>query len=72
MLTLSPKLSKDSFDEVQGHTDWSKIEVACNPLQLWIVIKKTHQILTTSKVGAVIKKLHVKNTWRVSKVNSKT
>lgn len=46
---LISKLSKESFDEVQGHADWSKIECARDPLQLWIVIKKTHQVLTTSR-----------------------
>ncbi len=49
---LISKLSKESFDKVQGHADWSKIEDSSDPLQLWIVIKKTHQILTTSKVAA--------------------
>jgi hypothetical protein len=45
---LVSKLSKESFDEVQGHADWSRIEAARDPLQLWLVIKQTHQILTTS------------------------
>jgi len=53
---LNSKLSKESLDEVQGHTDWASIEASRDPLQLWIVIKKCHQILTTSKVTVVIKK----------------
>ena len=50
------KLSKESQDEVQGDKEWARIETARDPLELWKVIKSTHQILTTSKVASVIKK----------------
>jgi len=50
------KLSKESYNEVQGHKDWSKLELSRDPLELWKIIKTTHQILTTSKVAAIIKK----------------
>jgi len=50
------KLSKESLDEVQGDKEWVKIEASRDPLELWKVVKATHQILTTSKVAAVIKK----------------
>jgi len=50
------KLSKESLDEVQGSKDWAKIEASRDPLALWLVVKSTHQILTTSKVASVIKK----------------
>jgi len=50
------KLSKESLDEIQGDKNWTVIEAARDPLQLWQVIKSTHQILTTSKVASVIKK----------------
>jgi hypothetical protein len=50
------KLSKESMDEVQGHTNWANIEATRDPLELWLVIKSTHQILTTSKVASIIKK----------------
>jgi len=53
---LISKLSKESQDEIQGHTDWSDIEKTRDPLKLWKVIKSCHQFLTTSKVAAVIKK----------------
>ena len=53
---LLSKLSKESMDEVQGHADWKTIETSRDPLELWLVIKSTHQILTTSKVASVIKK----------------
>jgi len=55
---LISKLSKESLDEIQGHADWQakKIEDTRDPLDLWITIKKSHQILTTSNVAAVIKK----------------
>jgi hypothetical protein len=53
---LLSKLSKESMDEVQGHGSWTKIETSRDPLELWLVIKSTHQILTTSKVASVIKK----------------
>jgi len=50
------KLSKESHDEVQGHKDWSKLEVSRDPLELWKIVKITNQILTTWKVAAIIKK----------------
>jgi len=50
------KLSKESLDEVQGAKDWAMIETSRDPLALWMTVKKTHQILTTSKVASVIKK----------------
>jgi len=53
---LISKLSKESLDEVQGDEAWSTIESSRDPLELWKVIKATHQILTTSKVASVIKK----------------
>lgn len=55
---LISKLSKESYDEIQGHADWQtkKIEDTRDPLDLWLVIKNSHQILTTSKVATVIKK----------------
>jgi len=53
---LISKLSKESQDEIQGHADWADIEKTRDPLKLWKVIKACHQILTTSKVAAVIKK----------------
>jgi hypothetical protein len=53
---LISKLSKESLDEVQGDASWDKIEVSRDPLDLWKVIKATHQILTTSKVASIIKK----------------
>jgi hypothetical protein len=53
---LISKLSKESYDEVQGHKDWATIESSRDPLQLWLAIKLTHQILTTSKVAGIIKK----------------
>jgi hypothetical protein len=53
---LISKLSKESYDEVQGHKDWGTIESSRDPLQLWLAIKSTHQILTTSKVAGIIKK----------------
>jgi hypothetical protein len=42
---------------MQGHADWDAIESSWDPLRLWIMIKMSHQILTTSKVTAVIKKM---------------
>jgi hypothetical protein len=51
---LISKLSKESQDEIQGHADWENTR---DPLKLWIVIKKCHQILTTSKVTAILKKI---------------
>jgi hypothetical protein len=55
---LIPKLSKESFGKIQGHADWikKKIKESQDPLDLWLVIKRSQQILTTSKVAAVIKK----------------
>jgi hypothetical protein len=53
---LISKLSKKSLDEIQGDSAWKTIESSRDPLQLWRVIKATHQILTTSKVASVIKK----------------
>jgi hypothetical protein len=53
---LISKLSKECQDEIQGHTDWPDIEKRRDPLKLWKVIKSCHQVLTTSKVAAVIKK----------------
>jgi hypothetical protein len=55
---LISKLSKESYDKIQGHADLVKkeIEESRDPLDLWILIKTSHQILTTSKVAAVIKK----------------
>jgi hypothetical protein len=53
---LISKLSKESQDEIQGHTNWPDIEKTRDPLKLLEVIKSCHQILTTSKVAAVIKK----------------
>jgi hypothetical protein len=50
------KLSKESVDEIQGDAKWSAIEASRDPLDLWKVVKNTHQILTTSKVASVIKK----------------
>ncbi len=50
------KLSKESLDEVQGDKDWTTIEASRDPLALWLVVKATHQILTTSKVASIIKK----------------
>ena len=50
------KLSKESLDEIQGDPNWGRIEAARDPLELWKVVKSTHQILTTSKVASVIKK----------------
>ncbi len=50
------KLSKESLDEVQGAKDWAKVEASRDPLALWMIVKSTHQILTTSKVASVIKK----------------
>jgi hypothetical protein len=52
---LISKLSKESQDKIQGHADWEDIEKTRDLLKLWIVIKKCHQILTTSKVAAIIK-----------------
>ena len=53
---LISKLSKESQDEIQGHTNWPDIEKTRDPLKLLEVIKSCHQILTTAKVAAVIKK----------------
>jgi hypothetical protein len=53
---LISKLSKESLDEIQGDSAWKTIESSRDPLELWRVIKATHQILTTSKVASVIKK----------------
>ena len=53
---LLSKLSKESLDEVQDHPDWSKVEASRDPLELWLIIRSSHQILTTSKVATVIKK----------------
>jgi hypothetical protein len=53
---LISKLSKESYDEVQGHKDWATIESSRDPLQLWLVMKSMSQILTTSKVAGIIKK----------------
>jgi hypothetical protein len=53
---LISKLSKESYDEVQGHKDWISIEASRDPLELWLAIKTNHQILTTSKVAGIIKK----------------
>jgi hypothetical protein len=53
---LISKLSKESLNEIQGHADWVKAESDRDPLQLWLIIKKCHQILMTSKVATVIKK----------------
>jgi hypothetical protein len=53
---LISKLSKESQDDIQGHTEWLDIEKTRDPLKLGKVIKSCHQILTTSKVAAVIKK----------------
>jgi hypothetical protein len=50
------KLSKERQDEVQGHDSWKTIKASRDPLELWKVIKSTHQILTTLKVASVIKK----------------
>jgi hypothetical protein len=50
------KLSKESLDEIQGHTSWADVEAERNPLELWLLIKAGHQILTTSKVASIIKK----------------
>jgi hypothetical protein len=50
------KLSKESQDEVQGADKWAATETSRDPLELWKIVKKTHQILTTSKVATVIKK----------------
>ena len=50
------KLSKESLDEVQRDKDWTTIEASRDPLALWLVVKATHQILTTSKVASIIKK----------------
>jgi len=49
---LISKLSKESHDEVDK--DWTTIEADHDPLALWLVIKASHQILTTSKVASVI------------------
>jgi hypothetical protein len=68
---LISKLSKESQDEIQGHANWPDIEKTRDPLKLWKVIKACHQILTTSKVAAVInEKPHEKNTPHASKVLS--
>jgi hypothetical protein len=48
---LLSKLSKESLEKT-----WATIECSRDPLALWMVIKSTHQILTTSKVASVIKK----------------
>jgi len=55
---LISKLSKESYEKIQGHMEWQakKIEDIRDPLDLWLVIKKSHQILTMSRVAAVIKK----------------
>jgi len=53
---LISKLSKESLDKVQGDASWKKIEASRDPLDLWKVIKATHQILTTLKVASIIKK----------------
>jgi hypothetical protein len=50
------KLSKESVDEIQGQAKWAKLEVSRDPLELWMLIKDSHQVLTTSKVASVIKK----------------
>jgi hypothetical protein len=50
------KLSKESLNEVQGSGQWDTIEASRDPVELWKVVKSTHQILTTSKVASVIKK----------------
>jgi hypothetical protein len=64
---LISKLSIESQDEIQGHADWPDIEKTRDPLKLWKVIKACHQILTTSKVAAVIKK---KRTRRICHVQT--
>jgi len=53
---LISKLSKESLDEVQGDGGWGTVETTRDPLELWKIVKATHQILTTSKVASVIKK----------------
>lgn len=45
------QVSKESLDEIQGQPPWLKLEVSKDPLQLWVMIKKSHQVLTTSKVA---------------------
>jgi hypothetical protein len=69
---LISKLSKESQDEIQGHVDWPDIEKTRDPLKLWKVIKTCHQILTTSKVAAVIKRWDAKNMLRVNRVHLST
>jgi hypothetical protein len=54
---LLSKLSKESVDELHGHRDWTTIESARDPLNLWKLIKECHQTLTMSKVASVIKKM---------------
>jgi hypothetical protein len=53
---LLSKLSKESFNEVQGNSKWISVETSREPLELWKLIKESHQTTTTSKVTSVIKK----------------
>jgi len=55
MLTLYQNSAR-KVSEIQGDAKWSAIEASRDPLDLWKVVKSTHQILTTSKVTSVIKK----------------
>jgi hypothetical protein len=50
------KLSKESLDEIQGDANWASNKASRDPLELWKVVKSTHQILMTLKVASVIKK----------------
>jgi hypothetical protein len=50
------KLSKESLDKIQGQTTWAMVEADRDPLALWLLVKASHQILTTSKVASIIKK----------------
>jgi hypothetical protein len=66
---IKSMLSKESYDEVQGHKDWILIKASRDPLQLWLAVKTTHQILMASNVagiGRVEKKLesrHLTENW---------
>lgn len=53
---LISKLSKQSHDKVQGDADWALVDASWDPLEVWLIIQKCHQILTMSKLAPVIKK----------------
>jgi hypothetical protein len=50
------KLSTESVDEIKRHEDYVEFATEKDPLALWLAIQETHQVATSSKVAAVVKK----------------